>query len=229
MNFDSLIDFVKGLFGGGQQSKAQEILSPLPEKDTMTKGMEYKTKYDRMMMEESKRRAHETPADRGFPKRLEYPEWLANAPKDLDGLVQGAQAQTAPTPTPTPPPDNAALPYYELINQTTQEQNLPEHILYRLLKKESNFNPNAVSGKGAQGIAQIVPKWHPSVQDPFNPEEAIPYAGSLIKNYYNQLGDWGHALAGYNAGLPTVKKFGGIPPYPETQDYVSTILDGLNL
>ena len=136
----------------------------------------------------------------------------------------GTQITPTPTaaPTMTPAPDRAADPYTSLINETTEKNRLPKHLLYNLLKTESNFNPNALSSAGAQGIAQIVPKWHPGV-DPNNPEEAIPYAGQHLRKSKDNFGGWDEAMAAYNAGGPAVGQYGGVPPYPETEAYVEKI------
>jgi soluble lytic murein transglycosylase-like protein len=130
----------------------------------------------------------------------------------------------SPNPTITPPPDQAAAPYAQLINEVSKRNNIPDHILYNLIKKESNFNPNAQSGAGAQGIAQVVPKWHPKLKDPFNPQEAIQYAGKHLRESFDRFGSWDNALAAYNAGGPAVGQYGGIPPFPETQNYVQKIM-----
>jgi len=131
---------------------------------------------------------------------------------------------TMMAPTPTPAPDERANQYAELINRSSRENGLPKHLLYNLLKQESGFNPSAESGKGAQGIAQIVPKWHPEAGDPFDPEQAIPYAASHLRKSFENFGSWENALAAYNAGGPAVGKYGGIPPYAETENYVAAIL-----
>lgn len=141
-----------------------------------------------------------------------------------------------PTPTPmnTPPPDRGAEPYYKVINNAAAQNEIPQDILYRLLKRESmSFNPRVISGQmaspaGAMGIAQFMPQTAASMGiNPLNPNEAIGGAGKYLKGMYDRFGDWPQALAGYNAGPGAVNQYGGIPPYKETQDYVSAILSGL--
>ncbi len=76
---------------------------------------------------------------------------------------------------------------------------LPQHLLARMALQESNYDPQAESDAGAQGLMQIVPRWHPGV-DPFNVPEAIDYAGRLMRKHFTKFGSWSKALAAYNAG-----------------------------
>lgn len=140
--------------------------------------------------------------------------------------------QSPPVPSPTPPPDEAALPYYKQINQSAAENNVPQDYLYRLLKTESmGFNPDVVYGRlnspvGAQGIGQFMPSTSAGMGfDPLNPNEAIPQSAKYLRAKYDEGGDdWALALARYNAGSGNVQKYGGVPPFPETQNYVKRIL-----
>lgn len=93
----------------------------------------------------------------------------------------------------------AAKKYSALINYSEKKHKLPKNVLARLLQTESGFNPKATNPSGAKGIAQIIPKWHPSV-DPFNPKEAIPYAAKYLRKMYDRFGSWDKALAAYNYG-----------------------------
>ncbi len=100
-------------------------------------------------------------------------------------------------------------------------------LLKAVIKAESNFDPYAVSPKGAEGLMQLMPQTSRlmKVRNPFNPIENI-FAGTrylrmLIKQFNNNLI---FALAAYNAGPDTVMYYGGIPPFPETQNYVKRVL-----
>lgn len=175
--------------------------------------------------------------------------------------VLAAQQQTAtptptptqaPNPTPTPPPDKSALPYFEAINNSAKEKNIPQDILYRVLRKESmGFNPDVINGNikspaGAMGIAQFMPKTAEGIGlDPLNPDEAIPAAAKYLAAKFKEFGSWELALAAYNAGGGTVYDYmngtnktggnpnhlitGGVPPYQETENYVKSILEGLDI
>jgi soluble lytic murein transglycosylase-like protein len=118
----------------------------------------------------------------------------------------------------------AGQKYETLFRSATDRSNLPDGLLSRVAYQESRYNPQAFNASsGASGIMQIVPKWHPGV-DPFNPEEAIPYAARYLRQQYDTFGDWTLALAAYNAGPGNVEKYNGIPPFSETINYVSEIL-----
>lgn len=158
-------------------------------------------------------------------------------PADFDSVVQMAKSASPMAPSPTPPPDAAALPYYEQINQAAAENDIPQDIFYRMLRKESmGFNPHVIKGNldspvGAQGIAQFMPSTSAGMGfDPLNPDEAIPVSAKYLRAKYDEGGDdWKLALARYNAGSGNVRKYGGVPPFKETQNYVADILRGLEL
>lgn len=123
-----------------------------------------------------------------------------------------------------------AEPYIDIINKSEEKYNLPHGLLTNLLKTESDFNPNAESQKGAIGIAQIIPKFHPDIGNPKNPYEAIPYAAKYLRENADYFkGDWVKAVAAYNAGPSAVEKYNGVPPYEETQEYVKKVLRGVNI
>jgi hypothetical protein len=99
-------------------------------------------------------------------------------------------------------------------------------LLAAQLMAESNFNPNAVSPSGAQGIAQFMPATAAAygLDDPFDPVAAIEAQARLMAELLRQFGSVELALAAYNAGPGAVSGCGCIPPYPETQAYVARIL-----
>jgi soluble lytic murein transglycosylase len=97
-----------------------------------------------------------------------------------------------------------------------------------VIKVESDFNPEAVSKKGAKGLMQIMPDNFKSlaVKDPFNPSQNIMggvlYLQRLLKRYEYKLP---LVLAAYNAGPEAVDKYKNIPPYEETQNYVKKVME----
>lgn len=122
--------------------------------------------------------------------------------------------------------------YQNLIAMASKETGISTSILSGLLKHESmGFNPDVIEGRivspaGAQGIAQFMPTTAQGLGiDPFNVEEAILGAAKYLRAKLNEFGSMDKALAAYNAGSGNVRKYGGIPPFRETQNYVKNILN----
>lgn len=124
--------------------------------------------------------------------------------------------------------------YGELAASYAQRYGLDPEIFVRQMVQESGLNPDAVSPKGAVGIAQIMPQTARDpgfgiapIDDPRDPEEALRFGAEYMRAMLDRYdGDYGLALAAYNAGPGAVDKAGGIPPFEETQNYVRTILGG---
>lgn len=89
--------------------------------------------------------------------------------------------------------------YVELFKFVESESGIPVGLLTRLAQQESFFNASATNPSGAQGLMQLIPKFHPGV-DPFKPEEAIPYAAKFLRAQFERFGSWRAALAAYNWG-----------------------------
>ena len=104
---------------------------------------------------------------------------------------------------------------------------IPVNLVKSIIKQESGFNPNAVSHAGAQGLMQLMPATAKSlgVYNSMNPYQnvrgGIKYIAQLLNRFEGNLQK---ALAGYNAGPEAVARYGGIPPYKETQNYVQSIM-----
>lgn len=101
---------------------------------------------------------------------------------------------------------------------------IPPGIFLNLISAESSWNPNAVSGKGAEGIAQLEPGTAPNINR-FDPFASLSKAAQLLRSYFDKFGSWPLAVAAYNAGPNNAAiKAGEIPNIPETQNYVQKIL-----
>ncbi len=118
-----------------------------------------------------------------------------------------------------------------VVDDVSQKYNISPSLIKAIIKTESNFNPNALSSAGAQGLMQLMPGTANTlgVQDPWdvteNIEGGVKYFNEQLNNFN---GDVSLALAAYNAGPNSVKKYGGIPPYEETQNYVKKVFRYLN-
>ncbi len=114
-----------------------------------------------------------------------------------------------------------------LMQQEAEQYKLPPMPFVRLIWKESRFNPNAVSPKGAQGIAQFMPATalDRGLDDPFEPKQAIVHSASLLADLRQEFGNFGLAAAAYNAGAERVRGWlAGTSGLPfETQDYVEFV------
>lgn len=98
-------------------------------------------------------------------------------------------------------------------------------LTYSLVAQESRFNPNAVSPVGAQGLGQLMPGTAASlgIDDPFDIEQNLDGAVRYLSQQLRSFGKCSLALAAYNAGPGNVRKYGGVPPFRETQHYVKVI------
>lgn len=114
-----------------------------------------------------------------------------------------------------------------LIEQAARRYNLDSALLAAVVDVESGGNPQAVSPAGAQGLTQLIPATahRLGVHDPFDPAQSLDGAAKYLHGLLGQFGgDVSKALAAYNAGEGNVKKYGGIPPFTETQAYVPAVL-----
>ncbi len=115
--------------------------------------------------------------------------------------------------------------YLAVATAAAQRHGVPEDLFLRLVQQESGWNPNAVSPKGATGLAQLMPATARRLGVDINdPQENLEGGARYLRAMYDKFGSWRLALAAYNAGPGAVEEHGGIPPYAETQNYVIAIL-----
>ena len=122
---------------------------------------------------------------------------------------------------------NVSVPaqYVNTVEQAASANGIPSSLLAGLIQQESGFDPNAVSSAGAEGIAQFMPATAAGMGvNPYDPTSAINGAAQMLGSYTRQFGSYGDALAAYNAGSSAVERYGGIPPYAETEAYVPAVL-----
>ncbi len=120
----------------------------------------------------------------------------------------------------------AGTPYAAEITAAASKHGVDPALLAGLVKQESNFNPNAGSPAGAQGLTQLMPATAASlgVTNVHDPVQALDGGAKYLRQQLDRFdGDVARALAAYNAGPGAVERFGGVPPYAETQEYVRRV------
>lgn len=128
-----------------------------------------------------------------------------------------AEAEVAPAPL--------SAPYSDLVDEVAARHGVNPRLVKAMIRVESGYQPDARSRKGAMGLMQLMPETarQYAVRDPYEPrsniEAGIAHLQSLLERFTLPL-----ALAAYNAGEAAVRRFGGVPPYPETRDYVRRVL-----
>lgn len=141
-------------------------------------------------------------------------------------LPDSPVTSSAPVAAPSSTSSVAGVPYADLFNAAGRQYGVDPVLLAAMARTESNFDPAAVSPAGAQGLMQLMPGTAKGlgVTDPFDPTQSVDGAARLMRDLLDRFGRIDHALAGYNAGPGAVLRYDGIPPYAETQGYVSKIL-----
>jgi transglycosylase-like protein with SLT domain len=119
-----------------------------------------------------------------------------------------------------------SAPLVETVDRIARQNQLSPRLVHSVIQAESNYDPNAVSPKGAQGLMQLIPSTARrfGVSNVFDPADNIQGGARYLKYLLGLYkGDERLALAAYNAGEGAVSRYGGVPPFPETQDYVAKV------
>ena len=140
---------------------------------------------------------------------------------------EGLCASAARAPEIGPATEFVISKYDSTIRRWAQRYSLSPRLVHAVVSTESAYNPGAVSLKGARGLMQLMPSTarRYGVKDSFNPEENIRGGVAHLRELVDAFGgDLRLAVAAYNAGSHAVQKYSGVPPYPETRDYVNRVL-----
>lgn len=121
------------------------------------------------------------------------------------------------------------VPFADLFNASAQKYGVSPALLSAVARQESGYDPTAVSPAGAQGLMQLMPGTAQGlgVTNSFDPTQAVDGAARLLRDLLDRFGSTPLALAAYNAGPGAVLRYDGIPPYPETQNYVRSVMSML--
>jgi soluble lytic murein transglycosylase-like protein len=136
---------------------------------------------------------------------------------------------TARTPSVADAPGDGNTPFGAEIDAAAARHGIDPGLLRGLVRQESGFDPRAHSSAGAMGLTQLMPATASSlgVTDPYDPAQSLDGGARYLRQMLDRFGgDPAKALAAYNAGPGAVARFGGVPPYAETQNYVRNILGG---
>jgi soluble lytic murein transglycosylase-like protein len=137
-----------------------------------------------------------------------------------------AAAQTSPSAAPVSGTGSSSA-FDDQINAAAASNGIDPALLKGLVSQESGFNPNARSGAGAVGLTQLMPGTAASlgVTNPLDPAQSLQGGAKYLREQLDRFGgDEQLALAAYNAGPGAVQKYGGVPPYAETQNYVTSVM-----
>ncbi len=157
------------------------------------------------------------------PDEVPYPELTTEAP---DAPTEPAAPGVVLTPAAVVADAVlAARPFADLISTVAVSQDLDPRLIHAVIEQESNYQSRARSKKGARGLMQLMPATarQYGVRNSYDPKSNIEAGVRHLKDLLSRL-ELPSALAAYNAGEGTIRRYGGLPPFPETQNYVRRIL-----
>ena len=157
---------------------------------------------------------------------LKIPPHLARIPPPVPPYVWPDPLQPLPVAIP-PWAGVEAAPFAATVQRAATYYQLPPELIWAVIKVESDFRERAVSRAGARGLMQLMPATAKAigVDDPLDPEQNILGGAYYLRRLANRFrGDIYSTLAAYNAGPTAVRRHGGVPPYPETRNYIRKVL-----
>ncbi len=160
------------------------------------------------------------PAIDGYPT-------AASTANGYTSAIPTTVAYDSATPADTSAASGGGSAYAPMIEQAAAHYGIDPSLLYGLIEQESGFDPSAKSSAGAAGLTQLMPSTAASlgVSEPLNPAQSIEGGARYLSQLLHQFaGNTTDALAAYNAGPGAVEQYGGVPPYPETQQYIAKVL-----
>jgi membrane-bound lytic murein transglycosylase B len=158
--------------------------------------------------------------ERVDPDEVPWPE---------DGAASVEAGSASREALPSAAPDYTAMfagrPYAEMISVAATAHGVDLRLVHAVIEAESNYEARARSKKGAKGLMQLMPDTarQYAVKDPYDPKANIEAGVRHLKDLLSRF-DVSLALAAYNAGEATIRRFGGVPPYAETKNYVARVL-----
>ena len=161
--------------------------------------------------------------ERVDPDEVPYPEpEMPQVPAVTTGAVSNVQTALVSA------QELNARPFADVISTVAAAHDVDARLVHAVIEQESNYQARARSKKGARGLMQLMPATarQYGVRDSYDPKANIEAGVRHLKSLLSRL-DLPTALAAYNAGEGTIQRYGGLPPYPETQAYVRNILQRL--
>lgn len=140
-------------------------------------------------------------------------------------LVRVPVKTAAPSPSLVPKAPIAKEPLEQAIDRAAEDQGIHPSFVHAVIRAESNYNPGAISPKGAQGLMQLMPQTARrfGVKNSFDPLDNLQGGVRYLRFLLDTYGDAGLTLAAYNAGEGAVDRYRGVPPYSETREFVRRV------